>query len=69
MSRRARSVSDSIHDEMNALKGAVVSIADKVKTTSRERSDEVLDQAKKHPIKAMGIAAGVGLILGLLIKK
>jgi ElaB/YqjD/DUF883 family membrane-anchored ribosome-binding protein len=62
-------MSESIHDEVDALKGAVVSIADKVRTTSRERSDEVLDQAKKHPVKAMGIAAGVGLILGLLIRK
>ncbi len=69
MARRARSISENLYDEVDAIKGAVISMADRVKTSSRDCGHEMLDHTKKHPVKALGIAMGVGLLLGLLIKK
>ncbi len=63
------SMADVFHDDVNNLKNTVYSIADKIKVESRERGNEVLDQTRAHPVKTMAIAMGVGLILGMLLKK
>ena len=34
-----------------------------------ERMGEIEEQVKKHPVAALAIAAGVGLILGLLLSR
>ena len=39
------------------------------KAKSTESANEVIKKAKQHPVKALGIACGVGLILGWLIKR
>jgi ElaB/YqjD/DUF883 family membrane-anchored ribosome-binding protein len=60
---------EDLHEEIDALKDAVTALAGKVKKTSKQRGNEVLDEAMAHPAKALGIAFGVGLLLGLILKK
>lgn len=62
-------VSNGIQRDFNVVKGAVVSMADRLKKESKKQSHNVVEKAKKHPAACLGIAAGVGLVLGLLLKK
>lgn len=71
MTRRAAHKKESldVHEEIDALKDAVSSLAHKVKKSSQQCGHDVLDQAMEHPAKTLGIAFGVGLLIGLFIKK
>lgn len=62
-------VSNALQHDLHAVKGAVVSLAGTVKKQSQRQSNNAIAQAKKHPAVALGIAAGVGLLLGLFLRK
>lgn len=62
-------VANGIQRDINVVRGAVVSMADRVKKESKKQGHNVVEKAKKHPAACLGIAAGVGLLVGLLLKK
>ncbi|PHQ81555.1 MAG: hypothetical protein COB66_01950 [Coxiella sp. (in: Bacteria)] len=69
MRANAKNQTNGLHKEMHALKNAAVTLVGKVKKTSQERSHEAINTVVKHPYKTLGIACGIGLIVGMLLKK
>lgn len=59
----------TVNDQIGALKATVHSIGDWVKSESIDQRDEIVNQTREHPFKAMGIALAVGMVLGMIFKK
>lgn len=70
--------SDQAGDQATAWRGRIQERIDQARTTLSQLQESVVDRAKAasratddyvhdHPWKAVGMAAGAGLILGLLI--
>ena len=56
-------IADRLHDAKMRLADAEAALVDKTKATARATDDYV----NENPWQAVGIAAGVGLLLGIII--
>ncbi len=44
-------------------------LVENAKSRAGDMNDQLVDQVQRHPYKAIAIAAGVGLLVGLLLKR
>jgi len=58
-----------INDAEELLRDAAEEHGDKVKEHLQDAGAELEKRVRAHPLAAVGIAAGVGLILGLLLSR
>jgi ElaB/YqjD/DUF883 family membrane-anchored ribosome-binding protein len=57
---------DAIEDGVHAAKRAITSVQRRVENLG-DRKDEAVHRMKRQPFKAVGIAVGVGLVLGMAV--
>ncbi len=62
-----------LHNEWEAITKSVKKIAGRVKKGSMHNGGDMLRHTKKtmesNPLKTLGVACGIGVILGILLKK
>lgn len=62
-----------LHDEWEAISNTIKKAANRVKDGSLHSGGDMLRQTKEtmesNPLKTLGIAAGIGLVIGMLLKK
>ncbi|MDB4617647.1 hypothetical protein OAE25_03215 [Verrucomicrobiales bacterium] len=61
----ANSLAETTKDAVNDAKESVVEVANKSQKRALSEYDRCVDGIKKNPVAAVGIAAGVGLALGI----
>lgn len=75
----ARKAAASARKAAASLKDAAVSVVDETRHRVRDYADDVADQAQtrygdveawvhQNPSRALGVAAGIGVVLGLLLR-
>jgi ElaB/YqjD/DUF883 family membrane-anchored ribosome-binding protein len=57
---------DAIEDGVHAAKRAITSVQRRVENLG-DLKDEAAHRVKRQPFKAVGIAVGVGLVLGMAV--
>jgi ElaB/YqjD/DUF883 family membrane-anchored ribosome-binding protein len=57
---------DAVDDGVHAAKRAITSLKRGVEELA-DLKDEAVDRVKRQPLRAVGIALGVGLVLGLAV--
>lgn len=64
---------EEIQSEIEALVQSVRELATHIRKTSQQQGCEVVeravDHAKAQPLKALGIACGIGVIMGFILKR
>lgn len=76
---QARAAVDSARDAVASLKEAATSAVDEARHRARDYTDDIVERAQTHygdveawvhqnPARALGVAAGVGVVLGLLLR-
>ncbi|MEI7731199.1 MAG: DUF883 family protein [Verrucomicrobiota bacterium] len=72
----AGEVSDKLGEKARAARGRLIATLDKAKDTCHRIEEKAIDAAKAtdkairtHPYQAMGIAFGVGLLVGVLLAR
>lgn len=62
-----------IQSEIEALAHTVKKLAHHVKQSSQQQGCDMLDQAvchaKENPMKSLGVACGLGIVIGMILKR
>lgn len=65
----AEQMRDQIHSSLKRAREAIYSTKDSLRDQSKAAVDATEDYVGDHPWQAVGIAAGVGFLLGLLVSR
>lgn len=66
-----------LHDDIEKIKSAITQTTDDLKYTATELYSDSINQAKEkttnyiaeRPLTSLGVAVGVGVLIGLLLRK
>ena len=60
---------DALRDRLRAALAEGRTVADRLRQAARRQADELDTRVREHPYEFMGIAAGVGALLGLAVSR
>lgn len=66
---RATEVRERVQDRIDQAKGDLLQLQESALTKAKEAGHVADDYVRDHPWTAVGIASGVGLLLGLLLSR
>jgi len=61
--------SDTVHEQIDSLKGRIDHIAHDAKDRGRQAMDDLADHIEERPVSSVLIAFGVGILLGRLFDR
>ncbi len=60
---------DALRDRLRAALAEGRTIADRLREAARHQAEEMDTRVREHPYEFMGIAAGVGALLGIVVSR
>ena len=61
--------SDTVHEQVDAIRGRINSLTDSAKVEGQQRLDELTERIEERPLTSVLIAFGVGILLGRLFDR
>ena len=61
--------SDTVHEQVHAIRGRINNLTDSAKAEGQQRLDELTEQIEERPLTSVLIAFGVGLLIGKLFDR
>jgi ElaB/YqjD/DUF883 family membrane-anchored ribosome-binding protein len=61
--------SDTVHEQVDAIRGRINRLTDSAKIEGQQRLDELTEQIEERPLTSVLIAFGVGLLIGRLFDR
>ena len=61
--------SDTVHDQIDSLKGRIDRLTHDAKNQGRQALDDLADHIEERPVSSVLIAFGVGILLGRLFDR
>jgi ElaB/YqjD/DUF883 family membrane-anchored ribosome-binding protein len=66
ISRGARDAADSVNDRLKSVGVDTEVMVDAAKGKAGELQDMLAEELRRHPLRSIGIAAAVGVVVGLM---
>ena len=60
---------DALRDRLRAALAEGRSVADRLRQAARHQAEELDTRVRAHPYEFMGVAAGVGALLGVMVAR
>ena len=61
--------SETVHDQIDSLKGRIDHLTSDAKARSRQTLDDLADHIEERPVSSVLIAFGVGILIGRLFDR